>query len=338
MRVYAFAEAISLEGLRLIERPDPVPGPHDVVLRMRAATLNFRDLAIVRGNYHVGVVPPLVPVSDGAGEVVQVGAAVTRFRLGDLVCPIYLPTWLDGPIDARHALRRLGGPSDGVLAEFLSLHEDEAVLAPDHLDATEAAALPVASVTAWHALYRNGCVRPGETIVIQGGGGVSIAALQLARAGGARPIVVLRNGRHADRLRELGAGVVLTNGADQRWSDSVRDLTDGAGAEVAVNVAGGATLSPSIAATRMGGTVHLIGYVADTGAQLDIFTAIRHAATIRVAAAGNRRDFEELNRAMRQHRICPPIARTFPLARLRDALDALAQGGQFGKIALTVSF
>jgi NADPH:quinone reductase-like Zn-dependent oxidoreductase len=305
---------------------------------MRAAALNFRDLAIMRGNYHVGVSPPLVPVSDGAGEVVRVGPAVTRFRIGDLVCPTYLPMWLDGPIRSQHVLRRLGGPSDGVLAEFLCLHQDEAVRAPDHLDATEAATLPVASVTAWHALYHNGCLRPGETVVIQGSGGVSLAALQLARAGGGRTIVVVRGDRHADRLRALGASRVLTNGADEKWPSGVLDLTGGAGAEVAINVAGGATLSHSVAATRMGGSVHLVGYAADTSAQLDIFTAIRHATTIRVATAGSRQDFEELNRAVRQHCIRPVIARTFPVDRLRDALDALAHGGQLGKIVLTLSF
>src|SRR5262249_4342326 len=151
------------------------------------------------------------------GEVVKVGTAVARFRPGDLVCPTYLPTWLDGPICPRHLSRRLGGPNDGVLSEFMCLHEDEAVLAPEHLDATEAAALPVASVTAWHALFHNAALRPGETAVIQGHGGVSIAALQFARAAGARPIVVLRNDRHADLLRELGASEVLTNGAEALW-------------------------------------------------------------------------------------------------------------------------
>ena len=214
MKAFAYCDRIAFDSLVEVNRPDPVPGPHDVLLRMRAAALNYRDLAIASGNYHVAVDPPLIPLSDGAGEVIQTGAQVTRVRVGDIACPTYLPDWIEGPVSPRVARRRLGGPSDGVFAELICLHEDEVVKAPSHLDAIEAATLPVAAVTAWHCLYQLGTLRPGETLVVLGNGGVSTSALQLARAGGARIIAVTRRDRHRTRLQELGASdVVLDDGS-----------------------------------------------------------------------------------------------------------------------------
>jgi NADPH:quinone reductase-like Zn-dependent oxidoreductase len=338
MRCYLFCEGMTLDHLRVVERPDPTPGPHDIVLRMCAAALNFRDLAIVSGHYHVGVSPPLVPLADGAGEVVAVGREVSRFRIGDLACPSYLPDWIDGPIRARLARRRLGGPTDGVLSELMCLHEEEAVRAPRHLDAAEAAVLPVAAATAWHSLYQLGSLHPGETVLIQGTGGISTTALQLAQAGGARAIVVTRRDRHVDALKALGAEAVLTNGATAGWPDDVLKLTDQIGADVSTNVAGGATLTHSIIATKLGGVVHQVGYASATTAELDIFAAIRQATTIRVATAGNRESFEAYVRAAERHSIRPAVAGVFELANIRGAFDYLAEGGHLGKVALKVNF
>src|SRR6185437_12929742 len=184
MRCYEFSEAISLDALRVVERPDPEPGPNDLVIRMHAAAFNFRDIAMLRGKYHIDVSPPLIPLSDGAGEVIQVGKSVTQFGIGDLVCPTYLPDWHNGPIQADRVRRRLGGPTDGVLTELMCVREDEAVRAPSQLDATEAATLPLAAATTYRVLYRTGVLRPGETLLIQGAGAISTTALQLAKAGG----------------------------------------------------------------------------------------------------------------------------------------------------------
>ena len=333
MKVYAYAERIALDDLRVMERPEPQPRPHDVVLRMRAAALNYRDLAIAGGNYHVGVTPPLIPVSDGAGEVIAIGTQVTRFRLGDLACPVYLPDWIDGPVSPRVARRRLGGPSDGVLAEFMCVNEEEAVRAPLHLTPEEAATLPVTAVTAWHALYQNACVRPGETVLVQGAGGVSMAAMQLARAGGARVIALTRGTRHVERLRVLGIDDIVTGGDTSDWPAQVVALTGGV--DVAVDVAGGSSLARSIAATRTGGRVHLVGYAADTSAVIDIFDAIRHATTIHVATAGSRRSFEALVRVMQMQAIRPVVAKAFPVAAIGPALQHLSAGGHAGKVVLT---
>jgi NADPH:quinone reductase-like Zn-dependent oxidoreductase len=216
MKAFAYRDRIAFDSLVEVNLPDPEPGPHDVVLRMRAAALNYRDLAIASGNYHIAVNAPLIPLSDGAGEVLQIGAQVIRVRIGDIACPTYLPDWIEGPVSPRLARRRLGGPSDGVLAEMICLHEDEIVKAPSHLDPVESATLPVAAVTAWHCLYQLGTLRPGETLVVLGSGGVSTSALQLARAGGARVIAVTRREGHRARLQQLGAtDVVLDDGSGE---------------------------------------------------------------------------------------------------------------------------
>jgi NADPH:quinone reductase-like Zn-dependent oxidoreductase len=338
MRCYEFSDAISLGSLHLVERPDPVPGRNDIVIRMRAAALNFRDVAMLRGKYHIGVSPPLIPLSDGAGEVVQVGEAVTRFRIGDLACPTYLPDWHHGPIEASRVRRRLGGPTDGVLTELMRVHESEAVRAPSHLEATDAAALPVAAVTSWRVLYRIGALRPGETLLVQGAGAVSTTTLQLAKAGGARCISVLRNDRHMNALKALGADLVLTNGNSPDWPQQVREATNGAGADVALNVAGGKTLTSTVAATKLEGTVHLVGFAADPIAELDLFEAIRHGTTFHTATAGSREDFEAFVRTSELHGLRPAVAKIFALNEFRSALEFFEQGGHCGKVVLKLEF
>ncbi|WP_216896477.1 zinc-dependent alcohol dehydrogenase family protein [Nocardia alni] len=337
MRAYQFEDDFAPESLRLVERPDPIPGERDIVLRMRAVAVNYRDLAIMRGEYHTRVSPPLVPLSDGVGEVVHVGPAVTRFRVGDLACPTYLPLWIDGPLTLDRIARRLGGPDDGVLTELMRLSEHEAVRAPDHLDPAEAATLPVSGVTTWHSLFELDRLRPDETILVQGSGGVSTIAIQLAAAAGARVIAVTRTNRYTDRLRDLGADHVLTTDSSPDWPSRVA-AHSGGGVDVAVNTAGGPTLTPTIAATRMGGRVHLVGYAAGRRAELDVFTAIQHATTIHLARGGNRTDFESLVKTVEHHRIRPAVDRTFPLDQLHDAFDHLAHGGHLGKVIITPTF
>jgi NADPH:quinone reductase-like Zn-dependent oxidoreductase len=335
VKAFSYRDRIAFDSLVEVNLPDPEPGPHDVVLRMRAAALNYRDLAIACGNYHIAVNAPLIPLSDGAGEVIQIGAQVTRVRIGDIACPTYLPDWIEGPVSPRLARRRLGGPSDGVLAEMICLHEEEIVKAPSHLDAVEAATLPVAAVTAWHCLYQLGTLRPGETLVVLGSGGVSTSALQLARAGRARVIAVTRREGHRARLQQLGATDVVLDDGSGDWPRRVVALAEGRGADVAMDVVGGASLARSIAATRHGSEVHLVGYAADTSATLDIFDAIRRSTVIRVASAGNRRSFEALARVLEQQKIRPAVDRIFPVLRFRDAFDHLAKGGHFGKVVLS---
>ncbi|MBN8735393.1 MAG: NAD(P)-dependent alcohol dehydrogenase [Xanthomonadales bacterium] len=335
MKAYAYVNRISLDDLRSIEIPDPKPGPYDVVLRMQAAALNYRDLAIARGQYHINVDPPLVPLSDGAGEVVAVGDQVTRLRVGELACPTYLPDWIDGPCNPAAIRRRLGGPNNGVLLELFCAHEEAVVRAPTHLEPAEAATLPVTAVTAWHSLYRLGNLRPSQTVVVLGSGGVSTTAVQIAKAGGARVISVTRSASKANQLREIGAHYVVTCGDSDEWPRQVEEITGGDGADVVVDVVGAGSLSRSIRALRMPGCVHLVGYAAGTSASFDIFDAIRHGVTIHVATAGNRSDFEALVRVFEQHRIKPAVHKAFPVSEIHRAFEELATGGQFGKVVLT---
>jgi NADPH:quinone reductase-like Zn-dependent oxidoreductase len=305
---------------------------------MRAAAFNFRDIAMLRGKYHIGVSPPLIPLSDGAGEVVDVGGMVKRFRVGDLVCPNYLPDWHSGPIQAGRIRRRLGGPTDGVLTELMCLHEEEAVRAPSHLDATEAATLPVAAATTYRVLYRAGALRPGETLLVQGAGAISTTALQLATAGGVRCIVVSCNDHHASDLEKLGAEMVLTNGGSPDWPAGVREATGGDGADVAMNVAGGKTVAATVSATKLGGLVHLIGFVSGAVAELDLFEAIRHGTTFITATAGSREDLEAFVRVSELHKLRPTIAAAFELRDFRAAVDFVEKGGHLGKVTLKLDF
>jgi NADPH:quinone reductase-like Zn-dependent oxidoreductase len=338
MRCYEFSDAISLESLRLVERPDPTPGPNDIVIRMRAAAFNFRDIAMLRGKYHIDVSPPLIPLSDGAGEVIQVGESVTRFGVGELVCPTYLPDWHVGPIQADRVRRRLGGPTDGVLTELMCVREDEAVRAPSQLDATEAATLPVAAATTWRVLFRTGTLRPGETLLVQGAGAISTTALQLAKSAGARCICVLRDDRHASALKRLGADTVLTSGDSPHWPEEVREATGGNGADVALNVAGGKTLTATVSATKLSGIVHLVGFVANSVAELDLFEAIRHGTSFFTATAGSGEDFEAFVRVSELSNLHPAIAKVFTLKDLRPAIEFVERGGHLGKVVLKLDF
>jgi NADPH:quinone reductase-like Zn-dependent oxidoreductase len=335
LKTYAYVDRVSLDDLRQVERPDPEAGAHDIVIKMQAASLNYRDIAIARGHYHIGVSPPLVPLSDGAGEVVAVGSHVKRFRVGDLACALYLPNWIDGPRSAHAVARRLGGPNDGVLCEYLCLNEEEAVRAPAHLSAIEACTLPVAAVTAWRCLYETGSVRPGETVAVLGSGGVSTTAIQIARAGGAQAVAVTRRPEFVERFKELGATDVILGSDTDAWPQKVVEATRG-GADVVVDVLGGKSLQRSIAALRMGGgTVHQVGYAADTSATFDIFDAIRHGATIRLANAGSRSSFESVLRVFGQQRLKPAVDSVFPVAEIHTAFERLTKGGHFGKIVVT---
>ncbi|MCK1651960.1 NAD(P)-dependent alcohol dehydrogenase [Bradyrhizobium sp. 149] len=333
MKAYAYVERIALDSLVEIDLPDPTPGDHDVVVAMKAVALNYRDLAIADGDYHIEVRPPLIPISDGAGEVVATGKSVRRFRVGDRVCAVYLPDWKYGPIRREVAARRLGGPSNGVLRELMCASEEDFVMAPRHLTFEEAATLPIASVTAWQSLFVNGSLNPGDNVLVQGTGGVSIAAVQLARSAGAKVISLVRTDRHRESLRRLGASDVLVSD-DHSWHQQLFELTRGAGAHVIVNVAGGETVASSLLAASGGATIHLVGYASGRMVVFDMFEAIRRAAKFLVAAAGSRESFEQLARLFELEGLRPLVAERFPVRDYRKAMESLRRGGHLGKLVL----
>jgi NADPH:quinone reductase-like Zn-dependent oxidoreductase len=335
MKSYRYRDRIAVDQLELIDVPTPTPGPHELLLRIRAVSLNYRDLAIARDGYG-GFAAPLVPLSDAAGEVVARGAGVTRFGLGELVIPTYVPDWLDGPARPELVKRRLGGPTDGVLGEYLVVHEQAAVRAPAHLEPAEAATLPIAALTAWQAVVQGAAIQPGETVAVHGTGGVALFVVQLARAAGAIPIVITRDPERAARVAALGA-LALDTRADAAWEHRVLALTDQRGADVFVDVVGGDELPRAVTATRLGGTIALVGFAASTTTTLALPAIINRSLTLRAVSVGNRTAFTGLVRALEAARIRPVIDRVFPFDQARDALHYLETGRPFGKVVIEVA-
>jgi len=298
---------------------------------MRAAALNYRDLSIARGEY--GSYPlPLVPVSDGVGTVIAIGDQVRRFQVGDLVCPSYVPGWVEGAIREETAMRRLGGPSNGVLRELMCVDEEAAVRAPAHLDAAQAATLPIAGVTAWQALFAEDGVSAGQTLAVQGSGGVSLFVVQLARAAGVRVLSLLRGSGRRELLERLGAEVF--DSEQPNWPEQLRTATAGRGVDRFIDVVGGPMLPQAIAATRVGGTVVLLGYVGGTMVTLDLIAVIRRAVTLRAVSGGSRQSFEQLVGFLEQHALEPVIDARFRFEDVRAAYAHLATGKPTGKVVI----
>lgn len=324
----------SFDDLATVDLPPPVVGPRDVLLRMRAVSLNQRDVLVALGRY--GDFPaPFVPASDGAGEVVETGAEVTRFRRGDLVLPSYVPDWLSGPPRVESGRRRLGGPVDGVLAELVAVHEEAAVLAPKGLSAVEAATLPIAAMTAYRVLFEHGAARPGKTIAVLGAGGVALFVAQLARAAGARPIVILRGAERAAHVRTMRACAIDTD-ETPGWEKVVLDATGGHGVDHFVDTFGGSWLMRAANATRIGGTVSLVGFVDGTTATIDVPAVVRRSLALRALSGGSRDDLDATARFVEASAVRPVVDSVFSFDRTRDAYARLAGGGVLGKVVIRV--
>ncbi|MES1211618.1 MAG: NAD(P)-dependent alcohol dehydrogenase, partial [Acidobacteriota bacterium] len=272
MRAVEIRGAFGLPNLVLVERPDLQPGPGSVLLRMRAASLNYRDLLTVLGHYNPKQRLPLIPCSDGVGEVVEVGEGVTRVKPGDRVCPIFSQGWIAGAPSRDKARANLGGPLDGALAEQMVVSQEGLVKVPAHLTDEEAASLPCAAVTAWNALNAAGIagIKAGDTVLVQGTGGVSLFALQFAKLLGARVIATSSRDEKLERAREMGASDGVNYKDTPEWGARVKELTNGEGVDLVVEVGGAGTLEQSIRAVRFGGTITLIGNLAGLDAQLKL--------------------------------------------------------------------
>lgn len=330
MRTYEVTPGEGIEGLRVVERPDRQPGPGEVLVRVRAVSLNYRDLGVLRSARQ-----PVIPVSDGAGEVLAVGAGVTEFAPGDRVCGCFFPRWPDGDRTAAYTRDALGGTVDGVLAEQVVLPADGLVHAPAHLSFEEASTLPCAALTAWNGLYEVGRLRPGSTALFLGTGGVSVFGLQLAHLGGVRTIVTSSSDAKLERARALGADEVINYRTREDWEQAVLDLTGGRGVDLVLEVGGAGTYAKSMAATRIDGHVILIGGLApDAGAAPAPLPGRVIATRINV---GNRVMFERMNRAIEQGRLQPVIDRTFPFEAAQDAYRHLQSQQHLGKVVITVN-
>ena len=333
MRLYRFPKAETIDDLTPAEEPSPEPKRGEVKLRMKAWSLNYRDLMVATGRYGAsGTRPNLIPLSDGAGEVVAVGADVRRVKPGDRVCPTFMQGWLGGEVIAEARSRALGGGVDGVLAEEVVLSEQDLVPIPPHLSWEEAATLPCAAVTAWNALFGGKRLQPGETVLVLGTGGVSMFALQFAKAAGARVIATSSSAEKLAHARRLGADEGLNYRETPDWQDAVRTLTGGRGVDCVVEVGGAGTLPRSIAAARIGGQVALIGVL--TGGQIDPAPIMRRNVTLRGIFVGSREMFEAMNRAITQHRLRPVIDKVFPFDKASDAYRHLQGAAHVGKVVI----
>ncbi|MCC6492820.1 MAG: NAD(P)-dependent alcohol dehydrogenase [Pirellulales bacterium] len=333
MKAFELAQ-FGLDQLKLVEREPPRPGPREVVVKLRAASLNYRDLMFCRGVYNPKAKLPAVPLSDGAGEVVEAGPEVTRWKVGNRVCPIFNQGWIDGGYSADKAGATLGGGDlDGVLRELAAFDEQGLVAVPDRLSYEEAATLPCAAVTAWHALIVSGRVHAGQTVLTLGAGGVSVFALQFAKLHGARVIATSSSDEKLARMRQLGADETLNYRACPDWEREVRRLTDGRGVEHVVEVGGAGTLAKSVAATSAGGHIAVIG-VLSQGPGLDPIPLLMKGLRLQGIFVGSRRMFEDMRSAISQGGLRPAIDQIFPFMDIQAALRHMERGSHFGKIVI----
>ncbi len=324
------------ENLRMTSRPDPLPGPGEVIVAVRGASLNYRDLLMIAGQYNPRQALPLVPLSDGAGEVVAIGDGVTRVQLGDRVVGLFAQRWFAGQPTRDQLKFTLGGPLDGALQQLWKLPQDGVARVPDYLTWSEAATLPCAALTAWTALIEQGGLRPGETVLVQGTGGVSIFALQIAVMAGARVIVTSSSDAKLAQARALGAWQTVNYAERPDWGKAAVALTGGVGVDHVVEVGGAGTLAQSLLAVRPGGHVAVIGVLAGGAGPVNLTQVLMNNLRLQGVLVGHRQAFEAMCRAFELQRLRPAVDRQFSWRDLGQAMDHQRQGRHFGKVAVTL--
>jgi NADPH:quinone reductase-like Zn-dependent oxidoreductase len=332
--------AFGLDNIKVEPASLPELGPTDVHVRFHAASLNYRDLMVALGHYNPKMALPRILGSDAAGEVVAVGSAVTLFQPGDRVCSLFFQDWLDGEIQPSTGKSALGGAIDGVFATERIMPETGLIRAPHNLSYEEAATLPCAALTAWNALVEQGHLRAGQTLLVQGTGGVSLFALQIARMHGATVILTSSSDEKLDRARRLGATHAINYKSTPDWDKPVKDLTGNLGVDHVVEVGGQGTIAKSLSAVRPAGNVHVIGVLSgvspDVGPAVDVRTILSKSVHINGIYVGSRAMFERMNAAIAINHLKPVIDRVFPLAEARAAFEHMQNGGHFGKVVLSL--
>jgi NADPH:quinone reductase-like Zn-dependent oxidoreductase len=336
MQAYEARDASGIDGLRLVERPVPQPGPGGVLLRIRAVTLNYRDLLTIKGGYGSRQKFPLIPLSDAAGIVEAVGPGVARFKIGDRAFNSFSQNWTGGTPTEEKFAGAAGGMLDGVLTQYRVFPEHGLLHPPSHLSDVEAAALPCAGLTAWSAVVKFGATRPGSVVLTQGTGGVSVFALQFAKLAGARVIATSSSEEKIEKLRKLGADATINYRGNPQWGKEARALTNGRGVDLVVEVGGAGTLNESIRAVRIGGTLAMIGVLAGPANDLRLPLVVMQQLHLQGVTVGSLDDLEAMVDAVAHHRLRPVVEKTFPFAAARDAFRYMSEARHFGKVAITL--
>jgi NADPH:quinone reductase-like Zn-dependent oxidoreductase len=334
MKTFELHPEDGFDALTLVERDRPSVRPGDVRVRVRAVSLNYRDIMVARGSKKRA--KRIVPLSDGAGDVIDVGAGVTRVGVGDRVAAAFFPTWLTGPLAEEHHANALGGSLDGMLAEEVVLPERAWVKIPQRYSFEQGSTLPCAGVTAWHALFEAATVRPGDTVLVQGGGGVSTFALQLARHAGAAVVATSSSPDKRARFEQMGATTTIDYTTDAKWGDTARASAGNGGVDLVVEVGGAGTFDQSVAALRYGGHMSLLGILAGTQGPINTHAIFQKNIRIRGVYVGSVAMFERLVHALEHSTIDPVIDRVFPFEKTRDAYEYLASGRHFGKVVIRI--
>jgi NADPH:quinone reductase-like Zn-dependent oxidoreductase len=337
MRALNVAAPWGLDAIQVVEKPDPTPGPGQVLVRMKAVSLNYRDLLMVNGMY--GRAPSqttdvITPFSDGCGYVEAVGEGVTRFKEGDRVATLFFQGWISGPPSLEKVVTALGFPIPGAGSELQTFSEHGLSKVPEFLSDNEVATLPCAALTAWRGLFHDARLEPGDTVVLQGTGGVSIFGLQFAHAAGLRTLITSSSDAKLERARELGADHVVNYKTTPSWSGPVREATSGRGADFIMEVGGGGTIQESMRAIKIGGHIAIIGVVAGAGDPFNPAALIGNSAKLQGLSVGSRDMFESMCRMMDLRKIFPVVDKVFPFTEAKAAFSAMAAGEHFGKIVL----
>jgi NADPH:quinone reductase-like Zn-dependent oxidoreductase len=336
MRALEVAPPWGLDALQVVERPDPKPGPGQVLVRMKAVSLNYRDFLMVHGMYGRGsAADSITPFSDGCGVVEAVGEGVTRVAPGDRVATMFFQGWISGPPTLEKLMTSLGHPIPGAGRELAVFSQEGLSKVPDFLTDEQVSTLPCAALTAWRALFEDASLQPGDTVVLQGTGGVSIFGLQFAHAAGYRTVITSSSDEKLARAKAMGASRGVNYKAEPEWSKAVREATGGRGADFIMEVGGGGTIEQSLQAIRIGGHIAIIGVVGGFGAGVNPAVLIGNSARLQGLSVGSRDMFEAMCKSIELHQIGPVVDKVFPWTEARAAFAAMQGGEHFGKIVLT---
>ena len=335
MRVFQIEGDWGMEHLKLSSRPEPQPGPGQVVVRMKASSLNYRDLLVPLRGYgsHTGTLP-LIPLSDGVGVVSEVGPGARRLAVGDRVCPTYFQQWTSGEPSLERLTQSLGGPIDGTMAEYMCLPEQGVVKVPAYLTDVEAATLPCAALTAWSALVTYSNTRPGDRVLVQGCGGVALFAVKLAKLLGAHVTVISSSDERMQRVRQLGADATINYRTTPEWAKASREITGGRGYDMIFELGGEKTLPQSLRCIRPGGTLAMIGVLTGGEMATSLGLIVTRQVRLQGITVGHRDGFEAMLRAFEQHQLRPVVDRVFAFDELKQAMAHLKSGAQFGKVCI----